>query len=66
MAKYRIKKGYFRPPTKGVLLVKVFVVQKRFIWGIWFNVKHEDAIDGYYFSTARHAIKVLNYLIDPP
>jgi len=62
MAKFRVKKGYFQPPKKGRLMQKVFVIQKRLIWGIWLNVPHDEAHDGFYFKSPRHAYKVLNTL----
>ncbi len=62
MAKYRIKKGYFQKPRKGKLLRKVFVVQKRFICGIWFNVSSVNAENKYYFRYEKQAKVFLKYL----
>lgn len=56
MAKYRIKKGYFQKPRKAKLLRKVFVVQKRLIWGIWLNVSSANAENPYYFRHEKQAI----------
>ncbi len=62
MGKYRIKKGFFQKPRKGKLLRKVFVVQKRLIWGIWLKVSSANAENDYYFQHEKQAKVFLKYL----
>lgn len=62
MAKYRIKKGFFQAPKKGKLLRKVFIVQKRLIWGVWLNVPNCTNAKNKYFRHENQAEKFLRNL----
>jgi len=62
MADFRIKKGFFLAPVPGKLTRKVFVVQKRLIWGIWLNVFKGNSKNQYYFHSSKQAKKFIRHL----
>ena len=54
---YRIKKGYYRKPAKGVLLVPVYIIQKRYLGIFWCTVN-----PNYHFRSLRSASFELSVL----